>query len=236
MDSISVMIVEDVPLIAEDIATKLRSNKMIVTGIYESGESALEALRTDVPDLVLMDIQLAGALDGISTAKIISDQYSVPLIYLSDFTDQQTVKRATKTIPFAYLAKPFNEWDLIRAIQVALVNFNATRKTRDIKDHIFVKGDGQSLIKLPYSEIVYIEASRAYCNVVTEGKKYLQAVSMNHVVDQISHSDFVKVHRSYVVNIKKVTGIEGNIVRLGEHSVEMSKSMRDELISRLNIL
>jgi DNA-binding LytR/AlgR family response regulator len=236
MEKINVMIVEDVPLVAEDIAAKLRANGMNVTGIHHSGEHALASFALERPDLILMDIQLAGALDGISTAQIISGKYSVPLIYLSDHTEKSTVGRAKETRPAAYLAKPFNESDLIRTIEIAFNNFRSAGQTSNIKDHIFVK-KGHSMVKLSYSEIVCIEADRAYCTLITEdGEKYLQSVSMNHVVEQLGHNDFVRVHRSHVVNVKKVTGIEGNIVRLGNHAVEMSKSMRDELISRLNIL
>ncbi|HTF17864.1 MAG TPA: response regulator [Chryseolinea sp.] len=235
METIRVMIVEDIPLVAEDIASKLRANGLDVTGIHYSGEHALAAFAIEHPDLILMDIQLAGALDGISTAKIISDKYSVPLIYLSDHTEKSTVGRAKETHPAAYLAKPFNESDLIRTIEIAFSNFRSSGKASNIRDHLFVKR-GHSMVKLAYSEIVYIEADRAYCTIVTEDDKYIQSISMNHVVEQIGHNDFVRVHRSAVVNVNRVTGIEGNIIHLGRYSVEMSKSMRDELISRLNIL
>jgi DNA-binding LytR/AlgR family response regulator len=236
MSAIKVMIVEDVDIVAEDIASKLRANDMEVTGIYRSGESALAAVTIDQPDVILMDIQLAGAMDGISTAKMISDQYSVPLIYLSDHSDNTTFGRATKTTPFGYLAKPFQEPELIRTIHLALGYFKANERTRNSRDHIFVKGDGNTLVKLLYSEIVYIEADRAYCHVVTNSRKYVLSVSMSNVVEQIDHSDFVRVHRSYVVNVNKITGIDGNVIKLGTQSVEMSKSMREDVLSRLNIL
>ena len=236
MEKISVMIVEDMQLVADDIASKLRKHGMEVTGIYNTGEDAIASFETDHPDLVLMDIQLAGAYDGISTAKLITDRYHVPLIYLSDFIDEQTVGRATKTLPQNYLAKPFNEGDLIRAIHLAFANFKASGKTTDSKDHIFVKDEKNALIKLQYADILYIKANRAYCSVVTEDRTLLLTVSMNHVVDQIGHRDFVKAHRSHVVNIRKVTGIEGNILRLGKHEVEMSTALRNEVMSKLNIL
>jgi DNA-binding LytR/AlgR family response regulator len=59
---------------------------------------------------------------------------------------------------------------------------------------------------------------------------------MNHVFDQINNKHFVRIHRSHVININKITAIEGNMVKLGKHQVEMSKSMRDELIGRLTFL
>jgi DNA-binding LytR/AlgR family response regulator len=236
MEKIKVMIVEDMHVTAEDIASKLRKNGMEVSGMYETGEDAVASFQEHQPDLILMDIQLAGAYDGISTAKMITEKYAVPVIYLSDYVDKPTVQRATQTLPSAYLGKPFNEDELIRAIHIAFAQFKASGKTSNTKDHIFVKGEKGALVKLRYADIVYIEADRAYCKIVTEDKILMQSVSMNQVVDQIDHKDFVKVHRSYVINISKVTGLNGNIIRLGEREVEMSKSLRDDVLSRLNIL
>jgi len=236
MEKIKVMIVEDMQLTAEDIASKLRKNDMEVSGMYDTGEDALASFQSHQPDLILMDVQLAGAYDGISTAKMITEKYSVPVIYLSDFVDKPTVQRATKTLPSAYLGKPFNEDELIRATHIAFARFKASGKTSNANDHIFVKAEKGGLVKLPYADIVYIEADRSYCKIVTDDKVLVQTVNMNQVVDQIAHKDFVKVHRSYVININKVTGLDGNVIRLGKHQVEMSKAMRDDVISRLNIL
>src|SRR4051812_48706826 len=107
MEKISVMIVEDLSLVAEDIASKLNKHDMDVTGIYNNAEEAIQSLEERIPDLILMDIQLAGALDGISAAQIINEKYSIPIIYLSDYEDQPTLERAKKTLPANYFGKPF---------------------------------------------------------------------------------------------------------------------------------
>jgi DNA-binding LytR/AlgR family response regulator len=98
-----------------------------------------------------------------------------------------------------------------------------------------VKSDN-TFVRISFSEILFLHADRSYCNIVTEDKTYVQSVSMNHVFEQMNSADFVRIHRSHVVNIHKVTAIEGNIVKLGKHSVEMSKGMREDLIGRLSFL
>lgn len=237
MSKIRVLVIEDSALIAEDIAYKLGKHHFEVAEIFDRGEEAIEYLKKNQPDLVLLDIKLAGALDGISTGYIIQRDYALPIIYLSDLADAETLNRAKQTRPANYLTKPFNEADLVRAIDLAFSNFSFQRpaSVASEADHIFVKSD-QSFVRISLSDIVYLHADRSYCNIVTENKTYVQAVSMNHVFDQIQNQDFVRIHRSHVVNIRKITAIDGNIVRLGKHALEMSKGMRDELMNRLTFL
>lgn len=238
MSKIKVLVVEDSALIAEDIAYKLGKHHFEVVGICDKGEDALEFLKKNEPDLVLLDIRLAGALDGISTGYIIQKNFAIPLIYLSDLSDAETLNRAKQTRPANYLTKPFNEADLVRAIDLAFSNFNtqpAVTGNHNKPDHIFVKSEN-TFVRVPLTEILFLHADRSYCNIVTEDKTYVQSLSMNHVFDQINNDDFIRIHRSHVVNIHKVTAIEGNMVKLGKHSLEMSKGMRDELMSRLTFL
>lgn len=237
MSKIRVLVVEDSALIAEDIAYKLGKHHFEVVEIFDRGEDAIAYLKKNQPDLVLLDIKLAGALDGISTGYMIQSSYSLPIIYLSDLADAETLHRAKQTRPANYLTKPFNEADLVRAIDLAFSNYSQQRSPAgaNTPDHIFVKSD-QSFVRISLSDIVYLHADRSYCNIVTENKTYVQAVSMNHVFDQINNQDFVRIHRSHVVNVRKITAIDGNIVRMGKYALEMSKGMRDDLISRLTFL
>jgi DNA-binding LytR/AlgR family response regulator len=237
MSKIKVLVVEDSALIAEDIAFKLRKHHFDVVEICDKGEDALEYLKKNEPDLALLDIKLAGALDGISTGYIIQNTYALPIIYLSDLSDAQTLHRAKQTRPANYLTKPFNEADLVRAIDLAFNNFNAQPANPGAPkpDHIFVKNDS-TFVRVLLKDILFLHADRSYCNIVTDEKTYVQSVSMNHVFDQINNKDFIRIHRSHVVNINKVTAIEGNLVKLGIHTLEMSKSMRDELMGRLTFL
>lgn len=228
---------EDSALIAEDIAFKLGKHHFDVVEIFDKGEDALEYLKKSQPDLVLLDIRLAGALDGISTGYMIQNTYSLPIIYLSDLADAQTLNRAKQTRPANYLTKPFNEADLVRAIDLAFSNFTTQAAVPGAQkpDHIFIKNDN-SFVRILLKDILFLHADRSYCNIVTEEKTYVQSVSMNHVYEQINNKDFIRIHRSHVVNINKVTAIEGNLVKVGDHTLEMSKSMRDELIGRLTFL
>jgi DNA-binding LytR/AlgR family response regulator len=237
MNNIRVLVVEDSALIADDIAFKLRKHQFDVVNVFDRGEDALEYLKKGPADLVLLDIKLAGALDGISTGYIIHNTYSLPIIYLSDLADRETLHRAKQTRPANYITKPFNEADLVRAIDFAFSNFVSQPRpvSAPPQDHIFVKSD-TTFERVLLKDILFLQADRSYCNLVTDQKTYVLAVSMNHVYEQISNADFIRIHRSHVVNVNKVTAIDGNLVKVGGHTVEMSKGMRDELIGRLTFL
>jgi DNA-binding LytR/AlgR family response regulator len=237
MEKIKVLIVEDKLLIAEDIASRLEKHAMEVVAICSSGEEAIEKAKNKNPDLILMDIELSGAMDGISTAQTILQQQSVPVIYLSDYTDKKTLDRAKKTQPANYLTKPFHEADLIRAIDLAFSNTRNTPVTSNrLSRPIFLRTESQVYIKLDLSEILYLEADRSYCKVITETRTFTLSTSMNNVYEQLNHDDFVKVHRSHIVNVSQITSLDGNGIRIGETVIQMSKEYRDDLMRLLKII
>ncbi|MBT1688269.1 response regulator [Dawidia soli] len=237
MTAINVLIVEDKVLIAEDIAAKLRKHGLEVAGIYDTGEEAMEAVKTLRPDLVLMDIELAGAMDGISAAHVMTQEHDIPVIYLSDFADPKTLDRAKKTQPANYLTKPFNENELVRAIDIAFTNANTHAAKRPLKkDHVFLREDNQVFSRLKLDDILYLKAERAYCNIVTEAREHTFSTSMNHIWDQLGHDDFVRAHRSYVVNLNRITSLDGNVIHLGKKQVQMSDGFREEVLGRLKII
>lgn len=237
MEKIKVLIVEDMLLIADDIAFRLAKNELEVIGTCTSGEEAIDMAHKKKPDLILMDIGLSGEIDGITAAQRIHQQQFIPIIYLSDYTDTRTIDRAKKTMPANYLAKPFNEPDLIRAIDIAFSNArHMPAEQNRFKDQVFLRTNNQAFVKLAVQDILYLEADRAYCNVMTTTKEYKLSTSMNHVFEQFDHVDFIKVHRSYIVNIKQISSLDGNIIHFGEKEVTMSKEFRDDLIHRLKII
>lgn len=239
MDKIRVLIVEDSLLVAEDLKEKIEGHGFIVTNIVMTGEEAIIKASENQPDLILMDINLAGKMDGISAAEKIIEKNPIPLIYLSDHEDQKTVERAKKTSPAAYLSKPFRGNELLRTLELAFQNARKAKenfKSR-LNDRIFIRTDNQTSEMIAYKDILYLEADRAYSNVVTEQKKYTLSTNMKTTFEQFESPDFIRVHRSYVVNIHRITGIEGNIIKMGqEHQVQMSSNFKDGLLDKINVV
>lgn len=116
----AIFIVEDEAIVANDIKETLKSLGYTVPGIAKSGELALEKVKEANPDLVLMDIHLAGQLDGVETAGKIHVLYDIPVIYLTAYADKALLDRAKITEPYGYIIKPYDERELHSVIEMAL--------------------------------------------------------------------------------------------------------------------
>ena len=113
-----VLVVEDEAIVAESIASKLRRYGYEVLGPVATGEEAVDTAGKTRPDVTLMDIHLAGEMDGISAADQIARKYRIPVIFLTAYADEQTIERAKSAGPFGYLVKPFRERDLYVTIEM----------------------------------------------------------------------------------------------------------------------
>jgi DNA-binding NarL/FixJ family response regulator len=128
MNDIKVLIIEDEPLIAEDIAACLRRCDYRVTGIVYSAEDALPELARNPPDIAMIDINLNGGQEGISIANAINERFYIPFVYLTSCSDRKTLELAKHTGPSGYIVKPFTEAGLCATLEVALHNFTQKNK------------------------------------------------------------------------------------------------------------
>lgn len=126
----SILIVEDDVIVTEDLKGKLQRLGFEICGTAEGGEQAIELVSARRPDLVLMDIHLKGAMDGIEAATLIRRDSDIPVVYLTAHSDRSTLERARITEPFGYLLKPFEDQLLEMHLQMALFKHRAERKLR----------------------------------------------------------------------------------------------------------
>ena len=128
-----ILVVEDEAIVARDIQMQLRELGYEVAGHATRGEDAVALVAQSPPDLVVMDIQLAGAMDGIAAAHAIrnNSHQTVPVVFLTAFDADETLARAKLTEPFGYILKPFTERDLRTVIEMALYKFQAESRLRE---------------------------------------------------------------------------------------------------------
>ena len=126
-----ILIVEDEIIIAENIKFTLKKFGYDVSGIISFGEDAVEIAREFHPDLVLMDIKLEGKMNGIEAADIIFKEFEIPIIFLTSFGDEDTVKQAAMTEPYGYILKPFEDRMLCAAIEMAFYKHQMEKKLRN---------------------------------------------------------------------------------------------------------
>ena len=129
-----VMVVEDEAVTATVIKRSLTDLGYEITALVSSGEDAVKKAEEDMPDLVLMDILLSGKMDGTEAAGRITSSFGIPSIYLTGYSDEETVNRAKLAEPYGYLVKPFNDRELSSTIEVALYKHDMEKKLSEQLD------------------------------------------------------------------------------------------------------
>lgn len=244
MAGIRIVLVEDDWIIAKEIVYSLQDMGFEVTGTYDTGEEGLQQIIKSQPDLVLLDIDLSGELSGIDVAKRLKEETTIPFIFLTALADSNTIKQAKVAEPYAYLVKPVKPESLYSTIEITL--YNAAHR-KDVPgatppqqanirgDSIFVKGKNR-LEKVLLKDILWIEASDIYALICTATGKHLLNTSLKTVEEKLSSSQFIRVHRSYIVNLDKVEAVEEDDLIIGSNKIPIGKTYREKLMARLSFL
>ncbi|MBL7883335.1 MAG: response regulator [Bacteroidia bacterium] len=231
--AIRVLIVEDEMLIAEDIATDLMEYGFEVAETLISGEECLKKFEQLNPDVVIMDIHIKGKYDGIETAKLLNNIKKTPIVYLTANSDQQTVKRVLDIFPATFISKPYNKNDLMIAIEVAY-NLQHLKKyseeNQPLQETIFIKS-GNHYKKINLMDILFLEADGSYSKIFTKTEELLVSYNLSHFEEIVQHPAFKRIHRSYIVNINYVDGLDSNAVIVNNKQLPVSKQYLKEVMA-----
>jgi CheY-like chemotaxis protein len=116
----NLLIVEDEPIVALDLQQELQELGCEVTGLAESADAALRSVEESSPDLALMDIRIDGSMEGIQTARLLRHAYQIPVVFITSYSDKETLTRAALELPYGYLTKPFRSRELQATLSMAL--------------------------------------------------------------------------------------------------------------------
>ncbi len=248
MEVPQILIVEDDPIIGADIKDRLEEMGYITLGPEAMGENAVLYFEMATPpDLIIMDVQLEGEWDGIETARRILEHHEVPVIFLTSNSDAVTFSAAKKVKPYAFLSKPFRGRDLKHAIEIAIA-LTADKKhltpeispvklaeenTFVLKDRLFIKVKDR-MIRVFFKDILWVEADDYYCKLITREKEYLISQTLKKFCEEFDEKpEFMRVHRSYFVNLTQVEEIGELSLHVGKMRIPFSRSFKEELIGRL---
>jgi two-component system response regulator LytT len=246
----NILVVEDESIVAKDIQVCLKRLGYDVVGVVSSGEDAVEKARELDPDLVMMDIMLKGEMSGIDAANEIRRRKDIPVIFLTAYTDRDTVDKAKESEPYGYIIKPFKEIDIQTAIEIALYKHSKeseVRKERDLYysmvekndsvDMMFVKAN-QRLVKIRYADIYFIEALKDYVVINTTERRFTIHSTMKDIERKMPEKDFIRVHRSFIVRMDKIKEIDhSNVILENDKKViPVGGSYKEVLQQRLNLI
>lgn len=251
MSKVKVFVVEDESIVSKDIQNSLIKIGYEVVGSSATGEKAIEDIQNSSPDIVLMDIMLKGEINGIETAEIVRNNFSIPIIFLTAYADEDTLHKAKITEPHGYILKPFKEIDLQTSIEMAIYKhqkeqvvikerdflFSVVDNNTNIHEFIFVKASSR-LVKINTKDIFFIEALKDYVVINTVDTRYTIHSTMKEIEQKMGKKDFVRVHRSFIVRLDKIANIDYPNLNLenDKKSIPIGGSYRDDLNSRIKLV
>ena len=204
--SISICIVEDESIVALDLKRVLENCGYRTAGVFASGEALLEFLSNDRCDLILMDIKISGAMDGIETASKVGEKYKIPVIMLTAFADDSTITRVKEVGPFGYIIKPFEERELKTSIEMALVRYSLETRLyeseeryrllfeEDLSGDFIADGDGRLVdFNTAFSKMMDTDDFRSADSVNLE-MLFENKQEYERLLGQLSESGFLKLY------------------------------------------
>jgi len=235
------IIVEDIQ-IAADFLKKFceKSGLVDVKGHFLNVHDALAFLDQYKPDLIFLDVEMPGA-NGFQLLDSLT--YSPKIILTTSKTDYAF--DAFQYHVDDYLKKPFTYKRFLEAVQKiqdqpipipgpAAAPAATTQPSIDM-DFLFIKADDK-LIRLKKDDILFMESMRDYVKFVTPGKTYITYSTLKSMEEKLAGPAFIKVHRSYIINISKIDDIRGNTIYVQGNAIPVGKGHKEELAARLNIL
>ena len=261
-DPINILIIEDEAVLSMDLSDLLEEEGYFVVGTANNGPKALSLHQQNRLDLALCDIHIKGGWDGIETAERLLAQRPIPIIFLTALTDKATLDRAMRLYPSAYLIKPVTVPGLRAAIELALRNFTQSVTTPPqplpsltslpalngearsgetrtepilrIDDAVFIKHKYQ-FVKISLDAIDYIEADGSYTTLVTAQHRYALRLTISHVLDRLSFPRLIRIHRSYAVNLNRVSTFNEREVCLPTLSLPLGRLYKPDFLRHFDI-
>lgn len=233
MEQLKVFIVED-ELPAQKLLEKWIHSipELLLIGIYSDGFSALKAIQSESPDLLFLDIEMP-KLNGLEILELLDEPPQV--IFTTAY--QEYAVKAFELSAIDYLLKPFSLERFKQAVDKALSTrksavLNLRKKLPELQslknkqqnlDRIVVK-ERENVYVIPVSEIFYFEAQGDYVMIHTEERKYLKLISLRSLIENLSPQQFVRVHRSFIVNVSEISKI-GNYTK-DSHQIILSNGKK----------
>lgn len=229
----SVLIVEDEPLIADDLSFHLQDMGIGNIRIALKYEDALKKLGEQKFDLVLLDVNLSGEKDGIDVARFINRNDPAPFIFITSYYDTATLNRAKEVGPVAYILKPFNKHDIQVNVEMAFHKIRAFAHPKT--DKFFIK-DKEGLVSVAPENIDYVEAFDNYAKIFSGGQSYIISHTLKSIEEKLLAHGFERVHKSYLVNFSRISMISDGYIFFDKARVPIGRAYKADFMAKISLL
>ncbi|MCB0736108.1 MAG: LytTR family transcriptional regulator DNA-binding domain-containing protein [Bacteroidetes bacterium] len=236
-----IAILEDEFIVVKDLQNRLKQMGYQVVASFGEGEELIAFISQNKVDLLLVDIQLKGKLNGIETLQIVNKMMNIPAIFITAQADKATFNDAKGVKPAAYLLKPYNNFDLQTTIELAIENHleiqteNEQASNYVVNDTIFVRGKDR-FQRIQLNTILYMEAAGNYTDIITADQKYVVTSKLGQLEEQLNQGPFFRCHRSYMVNLHAVDGFDDANIFINSQKVPISKGSKKAFLEKLRVI
>ncbi len=229
-DQCAVLLVEDEPLLASMMEIYIDDLGYQYVATVDNAASAVKIAQEQAIDLVIMDININGSVDGIELYALISDIQKVQIIYVTSNFDDDTFTRAMSTGPTAFITKPFSEIQFKRSVQLVVARLSENEESSltssaDQDQYLYIKKK-LKLQKVSLDDITDVEADGRYCRIYTDQDLFYIRSTLKDIETKLPTHTFWQSHRKHIVNIKKIQSINlrAESIILEERTVPISRS------------
>ncbi|HMG81571.1 MAG TPA: LytTR family DNA-binding domain-containing protein [Ferruginibacter sp.] len=198
-----------------------------LVGQVEDPLKAMPLLNNNAIDIVFLDINMP-KINGIDFLK--NSTINASIIMTTAYTEHAIEAYGLDVLD--YLVKPIAFERFLKACNKARAAERSTKTIPAINDHFFIKCDTQ-IEKIFYNDLIYAEAMLNYVMLYTKAKKMMVYITIKSLEEQLPTDIFIKVHKSFIVNIHKVDSIEGNILNIGAEKIAISQNLREKVIREI---
>lgn len=225
---LSCIIIDDEPLARKGLKEYIADTGFLyLKGEFENPVKAMEVMNGMNIDLIFLDIQMP-RLSGIEFLNVLPHP---PLVIITTAYPQYAVE-GFEYNAVDYLVKPFSFERFYKAAVRARAMLLQQEAKNSSGEYFFIKSDNK-LIKIAYDEILFIEALQNYIAVHTKDHKYISYLTFKSVESNLPVEHFLKIHKSYIVALRYVESIEGNLVKIGKNLLPIGRSYKEEVMKRL---
>ncbi len=243
MNPLRILIVEDYLIEAHDIKETLERAGHVVTGIARTYNDALQQAHRCPPDLALIDIKLEGSsADCIHTADELRKRYDIPVLFLTANSEHETFQRAQKTVPAAYLLKPFRQVELVLQVELAYMNRRVGREAARSpleSNELFLPING-GYERIDKTKVTYLKAMKAYTGVYVVDRPTPHVISMNlgNLEPFFADPFFHKLSRSVLINLHYLDRVEYKQIVMRYHTgpLALPENNRVDLMKKITLV
>ncbi|GAB2626547.1 LytR/AlgR family response regulator transcription factor [Belliella aquatica] len=222
----NVVLVEDERELALNIKELLGSLGFYVSAVFDNALGALEFVKLNKVDLLILDIMIKGEMDGISLAMEIKSRMDIPIVFITAYSENEIIKRVIDVSPDGYLLKPFTKESLKTTLLLSLSSYQKrTNKEIEIRsDEITIQIRDKGFISLiPASDILYAQADGLYTKIITVKKTFMIRDILKDVEARLPSNIFLRVHKSYLVNKNAIDSFNGKILQIQDIQIPIRR-------------